>query len=221
MTTSFVDAFAVASYGDPVHRMRRVIPAIGCAVSAHALVDRDVLLWVQRSATTVLVLDDTGLDLVQSVSVRPNQVVFRAGDCPDSIRRAVHHGITRFIVGRQEHVDHLVEYARRTTFVHLAPSLPTVAPARRIVVVGLHGAVDPWGTPTEWADAAEHALCRTAQAKTLGTPAHRIVLSRSADTVVPFSVDRLDSIVHAVDEALRQGCSRWRLARPAVTIAVL
>ncbi|MBY6438087.1 hypothetical protein HQ602_17065 [Rhodococcus kroppenstedtii] len=221
MTTSFVDAFAVASYGDPVHRMRRVIPAVGCAVSAHALVDRDVLLWVQRSATTVLVLDDTGLDLVQSVSVRPNQVVFRAGDCPDSIRRALHHGITRFIVSRQEHVDHLAECAQRTTFVYLAPGLPTVSRARRIVVVGLHGDIDPDGTSVDWADAAERALCRTAQARTLGTPAHRIVLSRSADTVVPFSVDRLDSIVHAVDEALRQGCSRWRLARPAVTIAVL
>ncbi|MBT1191224.1 hypothetical protein [Rhodococcoides kroppenstedtii] len=221
MTTSFVAAPTVAAHGDPVHRMRRVIPAVGCAVSAHALVDRDVLLWVQRSATTVLVLDDTGLDLVQSVSVRPNQVVFRAGDCPDSIRRAVHHGITRFIVGRQEHVDHLVEYARRTTFVYLAPGLPTVVPARRIVVVGLQGDIDACGTPTEWADAAEHALCRTAQARTLGTPAHRIVLSRSAGTVVPLSVERLDSIVRAVDEALRQGCARWRLARPAVTIAAL
>lgn len=201
--------------------MRRVIPTVGCAVSAHALADRDVLLWVQRSATTVLALDDADLDLVQSVSVRPNQVVVRACDRPDSIRRAVHHGITRFIVDRQEHVDHLVEYARRTTFVYLAPGLPTVPPARRIVVVGLHGDIDPWGTSTEWADAAERTLCRTAQARTLGTPAHRIVLSRSAGAVVPFSVERLDSIVRAVDEALRQGCARWRLTRPAVTIAAL
>ncbi len=201
--------------------MRRVAPDVGCAVSARALVDRDVLLWVQRSATTVLVLDDTGLDLVQSVSVRPNQVVFRAGDCPDSIRRAVHHGITRFIVGRQEHVDHLVEYARRTTFVYLGPDLPSVSPTRRIVVVGLHADTGPCGNSADWANAAEHALCRTAQARTLGTPAHRIVLSRSAGTVVPLSVERLDSIVRAVDEALRQGCARWRLARPAVTIAAL
>ncbi|MGN7133131.1 hypothetical protein ACTHQY_07645 [Rhodococcoides corynebacterioides] len=221
MTTTFAADLVVAPYSDPGHRMRRVVPDVGCAVSARALVDRPLLLWAQRSATTVLALDDADLDLVQSMSVRPNQVVFRAGDRTDPIRRALHHGITRFIVSSQVHLDHLAECAQRTTFVYLGPDLPTVSPTRRIVVVGLHADTGPCGNFADWANAADQALCRTAHARTLGTPAHRIVLSRSTDAVVPSSVDQLDSIVHAVDEALRQGCARWWLPRPAVTIAAL
>jgi hypothetical protein len=56
--------------------------------------------------------------------------------------------------------------------------------------------------------------------KTCGSPTKRIMLSGgSTDIWLNNQAPQLESIVCAIDEALREGCERWQLSRPAVTLA--
>ena len=62
-------------------------------------------------------------------------------------------------------------------------------------------------------------LCRTPLLKTCGSPIHRIMLSGGpTDIWLNDEAPQLTAIVNAVDDALRDGCERWQVARPAVTL---
>ena len=72
----------------------------------------------------------------------------------------------------------------------------------------------------EWASAAERLLCRTALLKTCGSPTHRIMLTGgSTELWLNDQASHLASVVDAIDDALREGCERWQVARPAVKLA--
>ena len=198
--------------------MRSVISCAGYGIPAAALTDRGLASWVMARGVTVTVADDE-LEMVQFGGIRPSQVVFRCGSATDSIRRAVNLGVTRFIVGTSRHISGLTECAQRTKYVYLDGRAPLVLGDRRLKVIGLHTDVDDSAGAVEWASAAEQLLCRTALLKTCGAPVNRIMLSGGpTEAWLAGDAPHLTSIAHAVDDALREGCERWQVARPAVTL---
>ena len=205
-----------------IQLVRHVISGAGYGVPAAALSDRSLAAWVCAHGVTVTAKDDDELDLLRYSGIRPTQVVFRCGPDIGSIRRAVNLGVFRFIVRTPSHIARLGECAHRTTYIYLNEQSPLVIADRRLKVIGLHSDVDDSAGTVEWAAAAERLLCRSALLKTCGSPIKRMMLSGGSTDV--WSSDRaphLESIVHAVDDALREGCERWQLTRPAVTLAPL
>ena len=207
---------------DSIRLVRGVLAHAGYGVPAAALRDRTVAAWVRAHGSTVTAHDDGDLDLAQFSGIRPSQVVYRCGATTDPLRRASNLGVFRFVVATDQQIARLSECAQRTRYVYLDDRCPLVVGNRRLKVIGLHGDVHDAGDPTEWASVAERLLCRTALLKTCGSPVHRLVLSGgSTEPWLNDEVPQLTSIVSAVDEALRAGCGRWGLPRPAVTLTPL
>ncbi len=106
-----------------------------------------------------------------------------------------------------------------TKYIYLDGDAPLVLGDRRLRVIGLHGNVDDGGA-VEWATVAERLLCRSALLRTCGSPIRRITLSGGSIQIwEPGQAVVLTSITSAVDEALREGCLRWHLSRPAVSLS--
>jgi len=205
-----------------IQLMRHVISGAGYGVPAAALSDRSLAAWVRTHGVTVTAQGDDELDLLQYSGIRPTQVVYRCGPDIGSIRRAVNLGVFRFIVRTPPHIARLGECAQRTKYIYLDEQSPLVIADRRLKVIGLHSDVDDSAGTVEWAAAAERLLCRSALLKTCGSPIKRMMLSGgSTDVWLNDRAPQLESIVHAVDDALREGCERWQLERPAVTLAPL
>jgi hypothetical protein len=202
--------------------VRSVLDGAGCGVAAAALSDRSLAEWARAHGVTVIAHDADELDLLQYNAIRPTQVVFRCGRDAESLRRAASLGVLRFIVTSERHISRLTECAQRTRYVYLDDHSPLVFGSRSLRVIGLHGDVDHAGGSVAWATAAERLLCRTALLKTCGSPVHRIMLSGgSIGLWLDDRAPQLTSIVASVDDALRDGCARWRLPRPAVTLMPL
>ncbi|OZC84783.1 hypothetical protein CH254_20540 [Rhodococcus sp. 06-412-2C] len=202
-----------------IHLMRRVMPGVGFGVRAAELGDHAVATWVRTSGVTVLAHDDDELDRVQLSGIRPNQIVFRCGAGTDGIRNAVHRGVFRFVVGTEPQIARLTECAQRTKYVYLDSDAAAVLCGHRVQAVGLHSDVDNSGDPDEWASAAQRLLRRAFESATCGSPVHRIILSGgSTEAWMNCSVPYQTSVVRAVDAALRDGCTRWNLPRPAVSV---
>jgi hypothetical protein len=205
-----------------IHLVRGVISSAGCGVPAAVLNDATLAAWVRAHGVTVIAHDGGELDLSRDSGIRPAQIVFRCGTVTDSIRRAVSLGVTHFTLCTEQQIVHLGRCTQRTKYVYLDDCSPLVLGDRRLKVVGLHGDVDDTGGAVEWASVAERLLCRTALLKTCGSPIKRIMLSGgSTELWLNSPASRLTSIVRAVDDALREGCERWQLPRPAVTFAPL
>jgi hypothetical protein len=205
---------------DSIQLTRRVIAGAGYGVPASALDDHALATWVRERGITVTAHDDDELDLLQFNRIRPTQIVFRCGPASGCIRRAVNLGIFRFIVHTEHQIARLGECAKRTEYIYLDDRSPLVLGDRRLKVVGLHSDVDDSAGVLEWASAAERLLCRSALLKTCGSPIRRIMLSGGSSEIwLNDEAQQLTAIVSAVDDALRDGCERWQLARPAVTLA--
>ena len=205
---------------DSIQLTRRVISGAGYGVPAFALNDHALATWVRAQGITVIARDDDELDLLQYNRIRPTQIVFWCGAAIGCIRRAVDLGVFRFIVCTEQQIARLGDCAQRTVYVYLDDRAPLVLGDRRLKVIGLHSDVDDSGGPVEWASAAERLLCRMALLKTCGSPTHRIMLSGGVTEIwMHDQAPQLTAIAHAVDGALRDGCQRWQLARPTVTLA--
>ncbi|MDV6264631.1 hypothetical protein [Rhodococcoides yunnanense] len=202
-----------------IHLMRRVIPGVGFGVRAAELGDHALAAWVRNSGVTVLAHDDDELDRVQLSGIRPNQIVFRCGAGTDGIRSAVHRGVFRFVVGTVPQIARLTECAQRTKYVYLDSDAPAALCGRRVQVVGRHSDVGNSSDPDEWASAADRLLRRASLSTMCESPVHRIILSGgSTEEWMNYSVPYLTSVVRSVDAALRDGCNRWNLPRPAVSV---
>jgi hypothetical protein len=222
MTPAFDSTDLAPRLDTSIHLVRGVISSAGCGVPAAVLNDAGLAAWVRAHAVTVIAHDGGELDSCRDSGIRPAQIVFRCGTATDSIHRAVSLGVSRFTLCTERQLVHLGRCTQRTKHVYLDDRSPLVLGDRRLKVVGLHGDVDDTGGAVEWASVAERLLCRTALLKTCGSPIKQIMLSGgSTELWLNSPASRLTSIVRAVDDALREGCERWQLPRPAVTFAPL
>lgn len=194
----------------------------GCAVPAAALRNPAVAAWVRAHGLAVTACGDEELDLVEVSGVQPIHVVVRCSPVTQTIRRAAALGVVRFVVSTERHVDVLSACEGLTRQVLLDEQGPAVLGERRLDVVGMHCDVDDSRGVVEWGLAAERLLSRMALMKTCGSQLTRISLAGgSADTWLAGGATELKAIASAVDDALDAGCARWRLPRPAVTLAPL
>ncbi|MET0896452.1 MAG: hypothetical protein ABWY45_00915 [Mycobacterium sp.] len=205
--------------------MRAVISNAGCGLPAAALVNPAVANWVRVHGITVTAHDDDELDLLQFTGIRPVQIVYCCGPAAAPlapIGRAATLGVSRFIVTTSQQIARVADGARTTRYLYLDEHAPLVLGDRRLRIIGLHGDVDDAGGAVEWASVVERLLCRSVVLKTCGSPITRITLSGgSTDIWLRSQTDRLASIVSAVDVALRTGCERRQLMRPAVSLSPL
>jgi diaminopimelate decarboxylase len=196
---------------------------VGCGLPVAALRDPSVAAWVRTHGITVFACGDDELGVVQASGMRPAQVVLRCGPVTETLRGAVALGVTQFIVSTDRHVDVLAACAQEKAMsVCLDDHGPVVIGERRLNVIGIHCDVDDSNGALEWGAVAERLLCRIALMRTCGLPLTRISLAGgSATTWLAGGSQELTTIASAVDDALDEGCARWRLPRPAVTLAPL
>lgn len=186
-----------------------------CSVPAPALCDAGVAAWVRAHGVTVFVAGADELQRTCYAGIRAEHIVLRCGVDTSTIRAAVAAGVTRFVVSSDRHVDVLASTDRPEIAVYLDEAGPAVIGERRLAVIGLHAAVDDGAGAVEWGMAAERLLCRTAILRTCGLPLARIFLTGGD---VSGWLHSGAAVAGEVDDALTEGCARWRLARPSVLL---
>ncbi|MGK2902513.1 MAG: hypothetical protein ACSLE7_06490 [Mycobacterium sp.] len=209
----------------PRHRLpvsmraiRRLLPLAGCGLPAGVLSDPSVAAWVRAHGMTVYAGDVEELEMTCRCGVQPDQVVLRCGAAA-SIQGAVALGVNRFVVCSDRHVDVLMACARRGTVVHVDDQCPAVAGEGCLNVVGLHCDVEASG-PLDWGAAAERLLGRIALMRTGGSALTRISLTGGPAAIwIEGDKSELRAMASTVDDAIDEGCARWRLPRPSVTFA--
>ncbi|CAN5746115.1 hypothetical protein BH10ACT9_BH10ACT9_33850 [soil metagenome] len=222
MTLALGATGSASQFDCSIRLMRRVIPAVGCGLPAVALDDPATAAWVRSHGVTVTAHGDDELDLAQFNGIRPVQIVFRCDAAVEAIRRAARLGVSRFVVATPPQMARLAECAQQTKYVYLDDQAPLLLGDRTLRVIGLHCDVDDSGGAVEWASAVERLLCRAALLKTCGWSIRRIALSGGPIQMwCSDPASELMSIVHAVDDAMRDGCERWQLTRPSVSLSPL
>lgn len=200
-----------------VRAVRRVLPRAGCGLPAALLTDPLVSAWVRAHGVTVHARGGDELALVRGSGVAPEQVVWRCGATAVSISGALTSGVTRFVACTEHHLEVLAAFSGGTAAVHLDLGCP-VAGADMLGVIGMHCEIRS-SEPDDWAAAAGRLLGRLASLRSRGAEVTRIsLLGGSATPWLRADKQELTSIASAVDEAIDDGCARWRLARPAVTL---
>ncbi|MGE2731390.1 hypothetical protein ACQI4F_18075 [Mycolicibacterium vaccae] len=168
----------------------------------------------------VTVRDADEIALARTAGIGVDRIAFRCAAEPDEIRRAAALGVARFAVSTERHVAVLAGCAQPVKYVHLHLRGPVVLGDHDLRVVGMYCEVsDP---DDGWALAVEGLLARTATMRRCGLAVGRVSLvGGSANGWLRGCAPQLSDIVATVDEALDEGCSRWRLPRPAVTLVPL
>ncbi|MGK2853969.1 MAG: hypothetical protein ACSLE3_07705 [Microbacteriaceae bacterium] len=199
--------------------IRRLLPLAGCGLPAVVLSNPSVAAWVRAHGVTVYACGDAELELAGACGVRPSQMVLRCGGAAEPIRCAVALGVNRFVVSSDRHVDVLMGCAHHGTFVHVDDEGPEVTGQGCLDVIGLHCDVHASG-PSDWGVAAERLLGRIALMRTGGVALTRISLTGGPAAIwIEGDKPELRAIAAAVDDAIDEGCARWRLPRPTVTFA--
>lgn len=199
--------------------IRRVLPWVTCGLPAAVLADPLVGEWVRAHGVTVHACGDSDLDLLWRCGVQPAQVVFRCGLTSASIQGALCSGVNRFVVATERQADVLAGCATRAASVHLDAAAVAVSEHERLDVIGIHCDVDT-SRPGEWGAATEQLMSRIALLRADGPALMRISLV-GGSAAAWFEGDKvgLRAIAAAVDDAIDDGCARWRLPRPAVSLA--
>ncbi len=199
--------------------VRRVLPKSACGLPAVLLADPLVSAWVRAHGVSVYVADAWELGLVRSAGVAPEQVLWRCGSSSVGISGALSCGVTRFVASTPRHLNVLAELTGGAAAVHLdlgcllADYRPT-----GLDVVGIHCSVDS-SEPLLWADAAAQLLGRVAALRRDGAEVTRISLDGGPATAwLRADKQLLTAIASAVDDAIDDGCARWRLPRPVLTL---
>lgn len=202
--------------------MRRVLPAASVSVPASTLTDPVTAAWIRAQGTAVHACDQSDLELAASAGVRPNRIALRCGPATATIENAIRMGVVQFIVTTPRQLDTLADCATSPSLVYLDEHAPAVFGETRLQIVGLHADVDTSEGDVEWGCAADRLLCRMALMKTCGLPLMR--MSLAGGPVRPWrhgNATSLLSIASAVNDAIEEGCARWRLPRPVVGLAPL
>lgn len=200
--------------------IRRLLPLAGCGLPATVLNDRSVAAWVRAHGVTVYAGDGAELDLAGQCGVRPAQVVLRCGRTAEPIVGALDLGVNRFVVTCEQHLDVLMACAHHDTYLHVDDECPAAVVGEGCLdVIGLHCDVQASG-PLDWGAAAARLLGRIAQLRADGSALMRISLTGGSMAVwMEGDKAELKAIAAAVDDAIDEGCARWRLPRPSVTFA--
>ncbi|WP_193044765.1 type III PLP-dependent enzyme domain-containing protein [Mycolicibacterium baixiangningiae] len=219
MTTALAQEDTAVDLGASLTAVRRVLPSAGYGVTATDLIDRGAARWVRAHGVSVFAQNEDDLEVLARNSIRPVQVVLRCGSTPETIRRAVNAGVSRFVVCTAAESALLAEFAHRTKYIYLGGGAPVPVPHRRLQVIGLHCEVDDSSGRIEWADATERMLCRLAYLRSCALRPVRLTLTgRPTPQGRCASAEETSLIASAVRDALDEGCHRWRLNRPKVLL---
>lgn len=220
MTTALAEDATAADLDASLLSVRQVLPLAGYGIVAAALVDRSVAAWARMHGVTVYAQDSSDLELLWHNSIRPVQAVLRCGSAPETIRQAVHAGVSRFVVCNADEANILAEFAQRTKYIYLGAQASVPEPHRHLQVIGLQCEVDDSGGHIEWACATERLLCRLAYLRSCALrPARLSLMGRPTQQWRGRSAHETSLIASAINEALNEGCQRWGLARPKVMLA--
>ncbi|MCF6388101.1 hypothetical protein L2K20_14070 [Mycobacterium sp. MBM] len=202
-----------------IRSVRRVLPRASCGLPAALLVDPMVAAWVRGHGVTVYAGDAHGLGLVGAAGVPPEQVVWQCGPSPIGISGALSCGVRRFVASAPGQLNTLADLAPGAASVHLDHGcVMDAGPAVAVGVIGIHCCVGT-SVPTQWGSAAELLLARIAGLRRLGVDVTRISLvGGPADAWLRADKNELMALASAVDDAIDEGCARWRLPRPALTL---
>lgn len=186
---------------------------------ATSLRNPSVAAWVRAHGVTVYAGDGAELELAGQCGVRPAQLVLRCGRTADPIVGALDLGVNRFVVSCERNVDVLMSCAHHDTYVHVDDECPAVAGKGCLDVIGLHCDVEASG-PLDWGAATGRLLGRIASMRDGGSALTRISLTGGPVALwIGGDKAELRAIAAAVDDAIDEGCARWRLPRPSVTFA--
>ncbi|MGW0159288.1 hypothetical protein ACWDUN_08175 [Mycobacterium sp. NPDC003323] len=201
-----------------VRTMRRVLPRAGCGLPAAVLVDPMVAAWVRAHGVTVHADGFAELGLVRGCGVPAEQVVWRCGATAVNISGALANGVSRFVVSQEHHLRHLAAVPGGAASVHVDLACRAPAQPATVDVVGMHCEVGDSG-PEAWAAATGRLLGRIAGMRSQGVEVMRIgLVGGSATAWLRCDKQELTTVASAVEDALDDGCARWRLPRPAVTL---
>ena len=186
---------------------------------ASVLSDPSVAGWVRTHGVTVYADDGDELGLAGACGVRPAQVVLRCGRSAEPIVGALDLGVNRFVVSCEQHVDVLRACAHHDTYVHVDDECPAVSGEGCLDVIGLHCDIGASG-PLDWGAATGRLLGRIAELRVDGSALTRISLTGGPMAVwIEGDKAELRAIAAVVDDAIDEGCARWRIPRPSVTLA--
>jgi hypothetical protein len=202
-----------------IRTVRRVLPRAACGLPAVLLVDPMVAAWVRGHGVTVYAGDAHGLGLVRAAGVAPEQVVWQCGPSAIGISGALSCGVTRFVASAPGQLNTLADLAPGLASVHLDHGCVVAGqPSEAVGVIGMHCCVDT-SAPLRWGGAVELLLGRIAALRRLGVDVTRISLvGGPADAWLRADKPELTALASAVDDAIDDGCARWRLPRPGLTL---
>lgn len=202
-----------------IRTVRRVLPRASCGLPAGLLVDPMVAAWVRGHGITVYAGDAYGLGLVRAAGVAPEQVVWQCGPSAVGISGALSCGVRRFLASAPGQLNTLADLAPGLASVHLDHAcLMGTKPSAGVGVVGIHCRVDI-SVPAQWGIAADLLLGGIAGLRRLGVNVTRIsLIGGPADVWLRADKHELTALASAVDDAIDDGCERWRLPRPALTL---
>lgn len=202
---------------------RKAFRGLAVGYPADALRLDAVASWIRGRGVTVDAASIDQLDLLRMVEIDSSQVVMHChGEVPISIRRTA---LSRFVVNTGEQIAELadnplarrhhvvVDQARSDEFASEVLSHP------RLALVGLHTRLDG----AELGDLAESVVSMIATMARIRRT-HAVLLSSVSISGVDVADMQGDlrsvcRVAGAVDQAVEDGCVRFRFPRPALTVS--
>ena len=174
--------------------------------------------------------DDLALAL--SVDIPASRIVMHDdGITAAPIRCAVNAGVGRLVVACCHQVAVLGSCAQRPQRVLVdvttdcattaAATAAAVSARRQLNLIGLHAGLTPTADSTDYADVVEQMIGQMADIRR----EHDVILTRvslaggAALSSTPAGVGELRALAAALDDALDEGCARFRFPRPALILA--
>ena len=199
---------------------RKVFSGAEVAYPADALTYPPAAAWIRRHGLSVEACSAEGLSLTVSAGIRPARVVFRcAGAANSTISDGIGLGFGQFIVASHHDVAMLGACAQRPQRVLVDVTTEPVDDLAaailadgRLDLVGVHSTIDR----ADGCGAVERALAQMSYLRhhdgMITTRLYLAVDERPAGGT-------LSSLAGAIDDAVDEGCARWRFPRPEPVIA--
>jgi diaminopimelate decarboxylase len=206
---------------------RKTFPWAEISYPAAVLVLESVAKRVRRRGLAVDVCTTEELDYAMLAGVHPVRIIMhRDGPSAAPIRRAVNAGVGRFVIGSTQQVAVLASCTsgpqRVLIDVTTDPADELVAAVfsqRRLNLVGLHYQL---GGPSvgiaDYAQVVERMIAQMAQIRRR----YGVILTRlsvAGGDVLCNEVAGPRRVAEAIEDALDDGCARWRFPRPLLGLS--